>query len=144
MYVDSLLKNKGGDTFNVSPETSVGDSARLLAQHRIGAVLVMGAGGKIAGILSERDVVRGLAQHGAEVLGKPVSLLMTADVITCRPSDTVNDIMKTMSTRRIRHLPVTEQGKLVGIISIGDVVKRRLEELEKEADSLREYVAGGY
>jgi CBS domain-containing protein len=112
----------------------------MLHENRIGAVLVLNAAGKIAGILSERDIVSGMAKHGAAVTTMTVGSLMTREVMTCQPTDLIADIMATMTARRIRHLPVVEEGQLLGIISIGDVVKSRLDEAAHEVDSLREYV----
>jgi len=143
MNVASILKTKGSDVLSVSADTSVAEVARSLTDRKIGAVVVNGAGGSLAGILSERDIVRGVAQHGAGVLSEPVSTLMTADVLTCSIDDTVDQIMDLMTDRRIRHLPVVENGSLRGIVSIGDVVKARIAETEAEANALKEYIAAG-
>ena len=140
MIVAQMLKGKTGGVITVAPADHVSSAAKLLADHRIGAVVVSTDGVTIAGILSERDIVRGLAQQGATVLHAPVSDLMTAKVITCRLNDSVNEIMAMMSQGRFRHLPVAEHGALVGIISIGDVVKARVAEIEGEAQALREYI----
>ena len=142
MIVKSILREKarGAGIVSIAPDASVGDAARLLAQHRIGAVMVM-EGDKVAGILSERDIVRGLAQAVDVCLTAKVSDLMTADVFVCNEDDTVEHLMATMTAKRIRHLPVVgNAGQVVGIVTIGDVVKSRLDETRMEADSLRDYV----
>lgn len=140
MIVAQMLKGKGGRVITVAPDDTVAKAAALLAENRIGAVVVSGGGGSIAGILSERDIVRHLAAHGAACLDAPVRDLMTVKVVTCRLNDSVNEIMARMSQGRFRHLPVVEHGALTGIISIGDVVKARVAEIETEAQALREYI----
>ncbi|MBM3555406.1 MAG: CBS domain-containing protein [Alphaproteobacteria bacterium] len=142
MNVAAILKSKGNSVLAVAPASSVAEAAKLLAGRRIGAVLVDGGSGPggISGILSERDIVRGLAESGAPVLDKPVSTLMTKDVVTCAPSHTLAQIMALMTEKRIRHLPVAEGNQLVGVISIGDVVKFRIAEIEREAQDLRDYI----
>jgi CBS domain-containing protein len=140
MHVKSILKNKPGAVVTTRPNESVGATVKLLDANRIGAVLVLDEGERIVGIFSERDIVRGLARHGSGAVDLTVAQLMTRDVIACAPGDTLNEIMGVMTERRIRHLPVVEQGRLIGIISIGDVVKYRLEETQNEIDSLRDYV----
>jgi len=140
MIVAQMLKGKTGGVITVTPTDRVSSAAKLLADHRIGAVVVSTDGVTIAGILSERDIVRVLAARGAAVLEAPVSDLMTSKVVTCRLNDSVNEIMAMMSQGRFRHLPVAEHGALVGIISIGDVVKARVAEIEGEAQALREYI----
>jgi CBS domain-containing protein len=140
MIVAQMLKGKGGGIITVKPDDTVARAAGLLADNRIGAVVVSTDGKIIAGILSERDIVRELARRGADVLVAPVSQLMTAKVVTCRLNDSVNEIMAMMSQGRFRHLPVAEYGELVGIVSIGDVVKARVSEIEGEANALREYI----
>jgi CBS domain-containing protein len=140
MIVAQMLKGKGGGIITVRPDDTVAKAAGLLADNRIGAVVVSTDGKTIAGILSERDIVRELARRGADVLAAPVSQLMTAKVVTCRLNDSVNEIMAMMSQGRFRHLPVAEYGELVGIVSIGDVVKARVSEIEGEANALREYI----
>jgi CBS domain-containing protein len=141
MRVSNILSLKGRDVFTVAPATTVFEVVKTLQQKRIGAILVVDAG-KIAGIVSERDITRGLADHGAKVLDMPVSALMTRTVRTCSPDSTIDHIMHMMTESRIRHLPVVEHDRLVGFISIGDVVKNRLQELETEETQLREYVTG--
>jgi CBS domain-containing protein len=142
MFVRNILKSKGTDVVTTGPEETIAATAKLLHKHRIGAVLVLDGDGKVAGVISERDIVRGAALHGEEVFSMKVRELMTRDVVVCSPHDTIQDIMSLMTARRIRHVPVVEDGKLQGIISIGDVVKLRLGEVELEAESLREYVLG--
>lgn len=143
MTVATILNTKGTDIVSITPTTTVAEAAKFLKQHQIGAVLVLESDA-IAGILSERDIVRALADLGSATLDKSVGDLMTKDVITVGPNASVNEVMTTMVGKRIRHLPVVTGGKLTGIISIGDVVNRRLKELEEESDSLKQYVAGGY
>ena len=143
MYVDSILKHKGQDVVSAGPTDAIVETARLLNRHRIGAVVVRGADGQVVGILSERDIVRGIAEKGPACLSLKVSDLMTREVVSCRPNDSIDDIMALMTERRIRHLPVMQDGKVVGVISIGDVVKWRIAEIESEASSLREYIATG-
>lgn len=143
MNVEAILKTKGREVISVKPGESVATAAETLHRRRIGAALVLDDDGAIRGVLSERDVVRGLAQHGGVVLGMKVADLMTADVLTCEPADTIDRIMQMMTEGRVRHLPVERNGKLVGVISIGDVVKHRLAEIESEAQRLREYIATG-
>ncbi len=140
MHARDILKNKGNRVFNAKSEMLVADISRMLHENRIGAVLILDAAGKIAGILSERDIVSGMAKHGAAVTTMTVGTLMTREVMTCQPTDLIADIMATMTAKRIRHLPVVEEGRLLGVISIGDVVKYRLDEAAQEVDTLREYV----
>src|SRR5271168_460559 len=120
MQVAGILKTKGSAVTTVTPGMRIADAVRVLSKHRIGAVLVLGEDGKIAGILSERDIVRGLADHGERLHEMPVSEFMTKTVITCTLVDSVEEIMRQMTTRRVRHLPVLADGKLAGIVSIGD------------------------
>ncbi|MGE5547185.1 MAG: CBS domain-containing protein [Solirubrobacterales bacterium] len=143
MIVKMILKAKarGAGVVTVSPEATVGDAAKLLAEHRIGALIAVEDHGAIAGILSERDIVRGVAAQGATCLALKVRDLMTAAVHTCHEEDTLDSLMQTMTTRRIRHLPVMDtDNRLVGIVTIGDVVKSRLDEASMEVDNLRHYV----
>ncbi len=141
MTVKAILDAKGRDVVTVEAEMNLGDAARLLCEKRIGAVVVASAGGKIAGILSERDIMRQIGMRGAAALDEPVSGAMTAKVKTCQDGHTVNQVMEIMTHSRFRHLPVERDGKLVGIVSIGDVVKMRIEEVEREADEIRHYIA---
>jgi CBS domain-containing protein len=140
MTVARIINEKGRDVVTVAPEKSLAEVAAVLSQKGIGAVVVV-EGGAIRGIISERDIVRALARHGAEALRKLAVECMTARVITCRPEETIHDVMQKMTSGRFRHLPVVEDGKLTGIVSIGDVVKRRIEEVEREAEQIREYIA---
>ena len=141
MTISSILKSKGGDVVSASPDDSLAAVVDTLHVNRIGAVLVM-SGSRVIGVLSERDVVRALAKHGAGALDMKASDAMTDDVVTAHPADTVEHVMETMTTGRFRHLPIVDDGHLVGIISIGDVVKRRIDDAEHEAQALKEYVAG--
>lgn len=143
MLVKTILKAKarGAGVVTVTPDSTVADAARLLAANRIGALVAAEPGGALAGILSERDIVRGVALQGETCLRSKVRDLMTAAVLTCREDDTVESLMQTMTTRRIRHLPVLDANdSLVGIVTIGDVVKSRLDEADMEVDNLRHYV----
>jgi len=142
MHVAAVIKRKGTNIVTIAPDHTIAEGAGLLTANRIGAVLVVDSRGDIAGIISERDIVHGLAKHGAKALDMKVETLMTRDVLRCNPQDTIANIMSIMTQRRIRHLPVVENGKLVGIISIGDVVKQRLDETELEVETLRGYVTG--
>lgn len=139
--VSQLLESKGRDVATVSRHQSVVDALELLQQRRIGALVVTGEGGALVGIISERDVVRALATRGAGVLDESVAELMSDDVTTCTPDTAINELMQTMTNHRIRHVPVLEDGRLSGIISIGDVVKVRLDELEHEKRDLLDYVS---
>lgn len=142
MGVAQILTVKGADVVNVTPESTVREVVERLTARRIGAVLVCN-GCDVVGILSERDVVRGLAAHGSAILDRQARDIMTAPVITIRPMESVATAMEMMTDRRIRHLPVMESGELVGIVSIGDLVKRRIEDAEQEALALKDYIAAG-
>jgi CBS domain-containing protein len=141
MNVRAILADKGFDVVTLTTDVSVAGAIALLAKHRIGALIVAGDNKVIKGILSERDIVRALAQDGAEALKRSVSELMTANVKVCTEEHTVNDVMEIMTRGRFRHLPVERDGKLVGVVSIGDVVKRRIEEVQREAEDIRSYIA---
>lgn len=141
MLVRNILAEKGSDVVTMAPDETLAEAVQLLAKRRIGAVVVTKGGGRIAGILSERDIVRIIASDGPEVLARPVSAAMTAKVKVCREDNSVNDVMEIMTAGRFRHLPVERDGVLVGIISIGDVVKKRIEEVEHEAAEIRNYIA---
>jgi CBS domain-containing protein len=143
MNVSQILKQKGNRIVSVPEDATVGEAATVLAREGIGAVLVLDRAGRVAGILSERDLVRGLASHGPRVGTLGVGEVMTRNVVFCRPEDSIDRVMSEMTTRRFRHLPVTDNGRLTGIVSIGDVVKYRLMETEAEAESLRQYIAAG-
>ncbi|MGY1615114.1 CBS domain-containing protein [Geodermatophilus sp. SYSU D00691] len=140
MQISQVLRRKGHEVATVDAAVSVRDALALLAQHGIGALVVSADGNRIDGILSERDIARGLHQHGAGLLAEPVSSVMTAEVHTCPPTASVHDLAQTMTDRRVRHVPVVEGERLVGIVSIGDVVKARLDELEAERASLVDYI----
>lgn len=139
MTVQRILNDKGSAVTTCQPTDTVADVARVLADKKIGAVVVT-EGDAVAGIVSERDIVRAISAEGEKALGKPVSDIMTAKVITCGLQDSNDDVMQIMTGGRFRHVPVVDEGKLAGIISIGDVVKRRIAEIEREAASIREYI----
>ncbi len=140
MYVADILNAKGNDVIATGPAETVAVTARLLNDRRIGAVLVRDAKDDVVGVISERDIIRGIAVNGAGALDMEVRELMTSEVVSCKPTDTISEVMRVMTTHRFRHLPVMEDGTLKGMISIGDVVKYRLEETETEARALRDYV----
>ena len=142
MTIAAILKHKGSDIAHVAPTAPITEVARLLAEWRIGAVLVRDTAGQLLGILSERDIVRSLAAAGEETLRMTAAQLMTAVLHTATPATTVPKAMEIMTLRRVRHLPVLDGGTLVGIVSIGDVVKARLTQQEAEVDSLKAYVSG--
>ncbi|MBV9723450.1 MAG: CBS domain-containing protein [Mycobacterium sp.] len=142
MRIADVLRSKGGSVMTIEPDATVTELLAGLADHNIGAMVVVGADG-VAGIVSERDVVRQLHTHGASVLSEPVSKIMTAVVSTCSKSDTVDSLTMLMTENRVRHVPVVEDGELIGIVSIGDVVKTRMEELEAEHEQLQSYITQG-
>ena len=139
MTVKAILGAKGSQIISVTPDSKVSVAVKLLAEKRIGAILVM-SDGRMDGILSERDIVRVLNERGAAILDEPVSAVMTRKVVTCQGADTVGLIMEKMTAGKFRHLPVVEADKVIGLISIGDVVKRRLFEYENEQEALRDYI----
>jgi CBS domain-containing protein len=139
MTVRSILDTKGHQIVSLEPEAKLAAAVKTLAERKIGAVLVMQAG-RIEGILSERDVVRVLGERGASVLEEPVSAVMTRKVVSCKQSDTVSGIMEMMTLGKFRHLPVLDGERVVGLISIGDIVKWRVQEYEREQEALREYI----
>ena len=142
MNVEGILRSKGATVVTIKPDATIADLVHGLREDRIGAMVVSEDGRSVLGIISERDVVRGLAERGPRILDVQVSELMTRDVVSCAPRDTVKQVMAEMTRRRIRHLPVIAEGVLCGIVSIGDVVKNRLEEMETETNVLREvYIA---
>ncbi len=141
MHVKLILKSKGTAVETIRPNATVSDAVDRLKSKRIGVLIVSEDGKTVSGIISERDIVSGLAEFGASLLDQRVEGLMTRDVKTCTPEDTVNSVMELMTDRRIRHVPVVHDGALGGIISIGDAVKSRLQELEHEAEHLREYIS---
>ncbi|HET7716688.1 MAG TPA: CBS domain-containing protein [Bauldia sp.] len=140
MIVAHILASKGRDVATTTPDRLISDVVAELAARRIGA-LVVTERGRVVGIISERDIVKAIGLRGAGILSDPVSSIMTRDVVTCSERETINSVMSRMTHRRFRHLPVIEDGELVGIVSIGDVVKARIEEVEHEADELRSYIA---
>lgn len=143
MNVAQILKTKGSDVLTVAADVPLGEVARTLTERRIGAVIVSEPGKPVAGILSERDIVRAIASKGAGALESAASEVMTPDVICCDPGQSIDQVMAMMTDRRIRHLPVLQDGALKGIISIGDVVKLRIEETVREAEALKDYIATG-
>ena len=142
MRISDLLRVKGSSVVTVTPDTSVRHLLTVLAEHRIGAVVVSLDGATVDGIASERDVVRALAEHGDAALAGPVSAIQTVDVYSLGPDAELVDLMRLMTDQRIRHLPVVRDGRLSGIVSIGDVVKSRIDELETERAALSQYIAG--
>jgi CBS domain-containing protein len=139
MSIQSILDHKGNKVITIAADTRVGAAALRLRLEHIGAIVVTGEDRRIEGILSERDIVEGLTEHGAAVIDLPVSALMSHNVRTCRPDAEIRDVMRLMTLHRIRHVPVVENGVLRGIVSIGDVVKSRLEDMELETNVLRDY-----
>jgi CBS domain-containing protein len=141
MTVKAILSRKGRDVLTIAPTANLSEAVKLLAERRIGAVVVTGPDDRVAGILSERDIVRTLAARGPAALDDNVAAVMTRKVTTCSEADTIAAIMERMTAGKFRHMPVLDQGKLVGVISIGDVVKYRVHEIEGETEALREYIA---
>jgi len=140
MNVAAILGQKGRAVTTTSPATTLLEVAKKLAAKRIGAIVIVGARGTVAGIISERDIMRCLSLHGPDCLSRPVSESMTREVISCQEDDTLDDLMAMMTERRFRHLPVITDGALVGIVSIGDVVKHHVAEVTMEATAMREYI----
>jgi CBS domain-containing protein len=140
MTVAVILKHKGSQVETLRPGTTLQQTVTLLAAKRIGAAIVVGAQGEVAGVISERDVVNALAQHGAAAMSLAIDKFMTRDVVTCRMTDSADDLMEVMTRGRFRHVPVVEGGRLVGIVSIGDIVKRRIEDSDLERHAMREYI----
>ena len=140
MTVSIILADKGRDVVTIEPSASLAQAVQMLAEKRIGAALVLGADRRIAGIISERDIVRALAARGAAVLDEPVSQTMTRKVETCNESDAVATIMERMTAGKFRHMPVVDQGRVSGVVSIGDIVKHRVHEIERESVALRDYI----
>ena len=146
MTVKAILSRKGDDVVTIEPTATLGDAVKMLDMHRIGAVVITGANQQILGILSERDVVRTLSHNvrvagGCQLCDEPVEKVMTREVATCKQTDTFYELMERMTAGKFRHVPVVEGGRLVGIVSIGDVVKYRLDEMASESSALREYIA---
>ena len=136
MLVRDILSSKGTNVVTINPTAGLIEATKLMAERRIGAIVILGADDRIVGILSERDIVRVLAEHGP----KPVSQVMTRDVKTCSEDENIGDLMGRMTVGKFRHLPVVQREELIGIVSIGDVVKSRVEEINQEAQTLREYI----
>jgi CBS domain-containing protein len=143
MNVATVLQHKGGNVVTARPDSSIAEICSLLRSARIGAVVISPDRVRVEGIVSERDIVRALAEHGAAALSKTAADLMTRGVITCAPDEDVAGLMTVMTTGRFRHVPVCDEGALVGIVSIGDVVRVRVDEIEHEAEALRTYVTQG-
>ncbi len=135
-----LAAKKGGDIVSIEPTATLAVAAKLLSAHRIGAVVVLGAGGHLSGILSERDIVRTISEVGAAALDLPVGQAMTRNVTTCVEDETCASIMERMTAGKFRHMPVLADGRTIGIISIGDVVKQRVDEIERESEAMRDYI----
>ncbi|HTO32679.1 MAG TPA: CBS domain-containing protein [Pararhizobium sp.] len=142
MSVKAILNEKGRQVVTVDPQSLVREAVRLLHENRIGAVIIVKPGDKIAGILTERDVVAATAKYGAACLDKPVSAVMWSKVHCCNEDMTINDIMEIMNNTRSRHLPVEKNGRLVGIVSIGDTVRHHIRAIENEAEQIKAYIAG--
>jgi CBS domain-containing protein len=140
MTVKAILAAKGGEVVTIEPTTNLAVAVRLLTERGIGALVVTGADRHVIGIVSERDIVRALATHGSAALDLPLTEVMTRKVMTCSASDKISSLMERMTQGKFRHLPVIEQGQLDGIVSIGDVVKHRLSEMEREQSALRDYI----
>ncbi len=143
MNVETILAGKGRDVLTIGPDATIADAVQVLRAHRIGAAVVSTDGKTVSGILSERDIVHGLAEHGGALLERRVDQLMTRDVETCEGRDTDQEVLALMTERRFRHLPVVEDGVLAGIVSIGDVVKSRLDGISGEAEAMRDYISRG-
>jgi CBS domain-containing protein len=140
MTVKAILSAKGGNVVTIEPNTNVLTAAKLLAERRIGALVVTGPDHRVVGIVSERDIVQRVAGQGPTALELPLTDVMTRKVMTCTPADTISSVMERMTEGKFRHLPVVEQGRLTGIVSIGDVVKHRLQQMEREQSALRDYI----
>jgi CBS domain-containing protein len=140
MTVSIVLAGKGRYVVTIDPNASLAAAVELLAEKRIGAVVIVGADRRIVGILSERDIVRALAEQGRKALDEPVSAAMTRKVSTCHERETISSIMERMTRGKFRHVPVVDQGRLAGIVSIGDVVKHRLSEVEHDSAAMRDYI----
>jgi CBS domain-containing protein len=143
MNVETILRNKGSWVATIRPDATIAEAVEMLNREHIGALVVSEDRDSVDGVLSERDIVSALTEYGTGLLSRPVDEIMTRDVVTCDPADTVQELMAEMTNRRFRHFPVVKDGKLRGIVSIGDLVKNRLDEVEFEATSLRSFIAGG-
>ena len=140
MTVKAILASKGDNVVTIEPTASLAAAVKILADRRIGALVVFGADRRVVGIVSERDIVRALAERGERALDEPVGQVMTRKVVTCTSAETIVAIMERMTAGKFRHVPVVEDGQLVGIVSVGDVVKHRLHEIEHESAALRDYI----
>lgn len=143
MNICMILKNKGATVHTIDGDTRLQSAAQILSELRVGALIVMNDEGEVDGILSERDIIHAVADTGPSALSEPVRRFMTAQIQTCTPDDTLDMVMGLMTNRRIRHLPVLNGGRLMGIVSIGDLVKARIAESEAEADALKQYIVAG-
>ncbi|ODR94582.1 inosine-5-monophosphate dehydrogenase [Methyloceanibacter stevinii] len=143
MNVAAILKLKGRDVLTAPPSTKLLDIARMLGERKIGCIVIADDVGNVIGIVSERDIVQELARAGTSVMDEPVEVCMTKSVVSCREADTTDQLMGEMTAHRFRHMPVIERGRLVGLVSIGDVVRMRIAEAEMEAAAMREYIATG-
>jgi CBS domain-containing protein len=142
MLVETILAAKGTTVHTLPATATLSEAVELLNAQNIGAIVITEASGRVRGILSERDIVRRLDRDPAAMLARPVTAAMTSTVLTCTRTTTIADLMERMTTHRVRHMPVVEDGRLAGIVSIGDVVKRKIEETEQEAAALKDYIAG--
>ncbi len=140
MTAKTILAHKGSDVVTISPSATLAQAINVLAERRIGALVVLGADQRVIGIVSERDVVRAISERGGAALDQPLGQVMTRDVVTCTTNDTVSEIMERMTSGKFRHVPVVEQDRLMGIVSIGDVVKHRLTQMQHESEALRDYI----
>jgi CBS domain-containing protein len=140
MTVKAILDSKGNNVVTIEPTASLAAAVKVLADRRIGALVIFGADRRVVGIVSERDIVRAFAERGERALDEPVGQVMTRKVVTCTSAETIGAIMERMTARKFRHVPVVENGQLIGIVSIGDVVKHRLQEIEHESAALRDYI----
>ena len=143
MNVAAILKQKGRGVFTTTSDTSLLEITKQLGMHGVGCIVITGSDGKVIGIVSERDIVREISRAGSNVLKEPVERCMTKSVVTCREADTIDRLMAEMTAHRFRHMPVVDKGRLIGIVSIGDVVRMRIAEAEMEAAAMREYIATG-
>ncbi len=141
MNVAAILASKGREVLTTTESDTISEAVAVLARRKIGALVVLGPGERIVGIISERDVVRAVGTIGADVLGQPIGTIMTRAVMTCGEDETLDEVMTRMTRGRFRHLPVARNERLVGIVSIGDVVKARIEQVEREAEEMRAYIA---
>ena len=143
MLVSQILKDKGDLVFTASPQETIGAAAALLHSRRVGAMVIVDGDDAVVGILSERDIVRAVAERGAPALTEPIAVSMSRDVVFASPAETIQVLLERMTDRRMRHLPVIKDGRLVGIVSIGDLVKSKIAETEAEAENLKAYITAG-